>query len=83
MHTSFQSDTFAFGAFDLLLVLGPDSINFTQPGLFGSIGQSEASMNAFQQDAFQPFVFQTIPNLLKPDPDWLVQSKKRKWTVFA
>jgi len=64
-------------------VVDPQSLNFTQPGLFSSAAQSESVMNAFQQDAFQPFVFQTIPNLLKPDPDWLVQSKKRKWTVFA
>jgi len=66
-----------------MTIVNPQSLVFSQPGLFGSTGQSEASMNAFQQDAFQPYVFQTIPNLLKSDPDWLVKAKKRKWTVFA
>jgi|GEM_PF-4015172 len=79
----FQPDTFTFSAFDLVLEIDPKSLIFSQAGLFGSTGQSEAVMNAFQQDAFQSYVFQTIPDLLKPDPDWLIQAKKRKWTVFA
>ena len=83
MQTAFQPDAFAFGAFQLVLEIDPQTLIFSQPGLFGAFAQSDATMNAFQQDAFQPFVFQTIPNLLKTDPDWLVQSKKRKWTVFA
>jgi len=84
MLSAFQPDTFAFGAFDLVLEIDPQSLIFSQPGLFGfESSQSDATMSAFQQDAFQSYVFQTIPDLLKSDPDWLIQAKKRKWTVFA
>lgn len=84
MQSAFQPNTFAFGAFALLLELDPNSLIFSQPGLFGfGSAQSEADLNAFQHDAFQGYVFQTIPNLLVADPDWLVKAKKRKWTVYA
>jgi hypothetical protein len=83
MTSAFQPNTFTFGAFDLLLVVEPESLNFAQTGLFGSAGQSEVDMNAFQSNAFQSYVFQTIPNLLKTDPEWSIKAKKRKWTVFA
>jgi len=63
--------------------VNPKTLNFTQPGLFGLAAQSETSMSSFQHDAFQPFVFQTIPDLLKADTDWTVAAKKRKWTVVS
>lgn len=67
-----------------MTIVDPEILIFSQPGLFGfGTAQSEADLNAFQANAFQGYVFQTIPNLLQADPDWLVAAKKRKWTVTA